>query len=180
MKTGWRVQFFHGLIKLLQWESGWKATLVFYWLRSHLNSTYWLSSPLWKVTEEWHYQLCVQSPLNFVFPMFIDFSVFQSGLNEKKNCFNIAIMNPLFISWLGNILPFPFLDCISSFPRSLRPEERQMPGLGVLGFSLLQAFFQWPPCLLRSMAVARKSQPCPFVAEVAFIRKTTSQEKNKL
>lgn len=98
---------------------------------------------------------------------------------KKTFYFKITIISPLIISWLGNFLHFPFLDCISSFLKKLElvwgeanagPESHFLPSPAFLSMTSKSA---------QKPALATKSQPCPFTAKMAFVQKTTSQEKYK-
>lgn len=56
---------------------------------------------------------------------------------KKKILFTIAIMSPLFICCLGNfrLISLPWLRFLLSQEAEIGPEQRQMPGPGILDFS---------------------------------------------
>lgn len=171
---------FHALIKLLHWESGWKATLVFYWLRSHLNSTYWLSS-LCGRSQKNDIIICEYIPSSsWLCVSYVHRLLYISNWlkwKKKKKVSGEPIWVHCFISWLGNLLPFsPSLIAFPLFPGGRGWGEAYV-WLRRPGIFLLQTFFQWPQCLPRSTALARKSHPCPFTVEVVFVQEKEQSGK---
>ena len=80
----------------------------------------------------------------------------------KKNCFfKVAILSPLSISRLGNFLYFPFLDCVSSFPR-----KQEVIWEDANAWSRSPVLFCFFSSSLSS--VTSKSQPCPFTAKMTL------------
>lgn len=129
---------FHALIKLLHWESGWKATLVFYWLRSHLNSTYWLSS-LCGRSQKNDIIICEYIPssswlcVSYVHRL-LYISNWLKWKKKKKKFQESQYESIVSLVDLVTCFPFPLPWLHFLFSQEAEAEERHMSGWGGLGF----------------------------------------------